>query len=546
MNVLSKFYGKARRHQIDIIKKIDDALKNGYKDIILSAPTGTGKSYIAICLALAYQSSSILTATTDLQEQYLRDFPFIKTIKGRRNFQCIRITNKKVTCDKISGSLCYNKNDGFCKYYPYPDSFSVENNGIDEKIVYNGNKDSLCEYYKQKFEALLASHTVFNYHEYLALLKYTNQIPHRAVMVCDEAHLLENRLVEFYGLNISSKLLMPVGIKFPSSQLYDIDTWLVLLNELRHKYMVLMSELEKKLERASSTQFIHINDELSKVQSNLEKIEFIYNEVDNDPSNYVVNITREDDAIIKAMLLPIEVDKFTEDLFSMSDIRLFMSATIDKDIFSRSLGLKNAMFINIDSPFPIENRKIHFLNKYMLNKNAMRNEKTLAIVAKSIEEIMNKHKDDRGLILVTNYTLALMIRSKLSLSNRRRIIVSNDVRRDELIRVLSNSKDNVMISPSLWDGIDLKDDLCRFIIIAKAPYLDLNDRRIAVKMRKDMSWYTIQSAMRLIQGCGRGVRHDNDYCDIYVLDKNAMLLVRRVENHIPEWFKKACILNGNS
>lgn len=543
MSILSNFYGKPRKHQIDIIKKIDEALKNGYKDIILCAPTGTGKSYIAICLALAYKSSSVLTATTDLQEQYLRDFPFVKTIKGRRNFQCLKITNRKVTCDKISGSLCYNKNDGFCEYYPYPDSFSVENHSLNEKIVYNGNRDVLCEYYKQKFEALLASHTVFNYHEYLALLKYTNQIPHRAVMICDEAHLLESRLVEFYGLNISDRLLMPVGMKFPSAQLYDIDTWVQFLNELRHKYMVLMSELEKKLERASSSQFITLNDELSKIQTNLEKIEFLYNEIESEPSNYVVNIEREYDDVVKATLLPIEVSRFTEDLFSMSDIRLFMSATIDKESFSRSLGSNNPVFINVDSPFPIENRKIYFLNKYILNKSKMREEQTLKRVAGSIDEIMDKHKDERGLILVTNYALALEIRSRLSFKNKKRIIVSNDVKRDELIGVLSNSKDNVIISPSLWDGIDLKDDLCRFIIIAKAPYLDLNDRRVAVKMHKDIDWYTIQSAMRLIQGCGRGVRHDNDYCNIYVLDKNAAQLIRRVDKRIPEWFKKACIFN---
>jgi Rad3-related DNA helicase len=348
-------------------------------------------------------------------------------------------------------------------------------------------------------------------------------------------------LVEFYGLNISNKLLIPVGMKFPTRQLYDIDTWLSFLNELRHKYMVLISEMEKKLEVANRHEFINLNDELSKIQTNFEKIEFIHNEIDNEPENYVVNIERDKDAVVKATLLPIDVDKFTEDLFSMSNIRLFMSATIDHKSFSRALGLKEAFFIDIDSPFPIENRRIKFLNKYSLNKNAMRDEKILRRVSESIDEIMNEHKDDRGLILVTNYTLALAIRSRLSLSNKNRIIISNDVRRDELVKYLASDKNNVIISPSLWDGIDLKDDLCRFIIIAKAPYLDLNDRRIAVKMRKDIDWYTMQSAMRLIQGCGRGVRHDLDYCNIYVLDKNAMQLLRRIEDRIPEWFKKACV-----
>jgi len=41
-----------------------------------------------------------------------------------------------------------------------------------------------------------------------------------------------------------------------------------------------------------------------------------------------------------------------------------------------------------------------------------------------------------------------------------------------------SSKDGVFVSPSCSRGVDLPDDLCRFIIIAKCPFGDLNDKLI--------------------------------------------------------------------
>ncbi|GIU72843.1 MAG: hypothetical protein KatS3mg003_2322 [Candidatus Nitrosocaldaceae archaeon] len=45
--------------------------------------------------------------------------------------------------------------------------------------------------------------------------------------------------------------------------------------------------------------------------------------------------------------------------------------------------------------------------------------------------------------------------------------------------------------------------------------------------------------MRLIQGSGRGVRNDNDYCITYVLDSSARMLVKRRYKYIPKWFRDA-------
>ena len=54
----------------------------------MEAPTGFGKSPVAIAVALTLGTSYICTSTKDLQTQYAKDFPFLKVAKGKNNFIC--------------------------------------------------------------------------------------------------------------------------------------------------------------------------------------------------------------------------------------------------------------------------------------------------------------------------------------------------------------------------------------------------------------------------------------------------------------------------
>ena len=70
-----------RNSQLKVCNEIEECLKSNIKYIFLEAPTGFGKSPIAITLARFLGSSHICTATKDLQNQYSQDFPFIKEAK---------------------------------------------------------------------------------------------------------------------------------------------------------------------------------------------------------------------------------------------------------------------------------------------------------------------------------------------------------------------------------------------------------------------------------------------------------------------------------
>ena len=91
LNLKNNFPFRSHRYnQESVLDRICDAYNSGYKYIILEAPTGFGKSPVAITVALTLGSSYTCTSTKELQTQYCMDFPFLRAAKGKNNFACLR------------------------------------------------------------------------------------------------------------------------------------------------------------------------------------------------------------------------------------------------------------------------------------------------------------------------------------------------------------------------------------------------------------------------------------------------------------------------
>ena len=82
----------------------------------------------------------------------------------------------------------------------------------------------------------------------------------------------------------------------------------------------------------------------------------------------------------------------------------------------------------------------------------------------------------------------------------------------------------VLVSPSMTEGVDLKDDLSRFQVMIKVPYPDLADTRISrrkeleEKMKLRPLSYVYKTAIVIIQAIGRSVRTETDYAVTFTLD----------------------------
>jgi len=76
------------------------------------------------------------------------------------------------------------------------------------------------------------------------------------------------------------------------------------------------------------------------------------------------------------------------------------------------------------------------------------------------------------------------------------------------------------LSPSMTEGVDLKDECSRFQILCKIPFPYLGDRLIRKRMNKWRWWYPMQTTKTILQSTGRSIRHNEDFAITYILDSD--------------------------
>jgi ATP-dependent DNA helicase DinG len=536
-------YKLMRPFQKEVLEKIEKARSTRF--IIFEAPVGFGKSAIAASVCRYLGSAHILTSTKQLQDQYAHDFQF-PMVKGKANFQCYVPTSSgaHLPCSKGRCRVDWKLKD--CPHYL---SFA-EYDGHREKLC---GRDSRCEYlkdgrmcayYEQKWFGFRAPITVYNYSFLLSELRYaTKDVPHRRFLVCDEVHSLEKQLVDFASFRLDKHALEyyhdEVGsgseFKIPNRGSDDPTAWLDVLLDVQdtlERFLALHGEAN-----AAQAKIAICNDFLEELVSFIEDLKV-------NPANWVVNSVKADDygLVEEVVFQPIYVAGYTSSLFSVSDSVLLMSATVfSKESLCRVLGIEEseACFIQIgESTFPVDSRPIYALNTAQLNRASM--EASLDSITRVVDEVMNYHAAERGIIHTTSYMQANYIMQHVSEENRRRLVTTEgSFDRSTLLEIHGANDASVLISPSLYQGVDLKDELSRFQVIVKVPYPDLSEKRTAVKLKRDRAWYDWQTALRLVQTYGRSVRSETDHALTYVLDSNFTRFVALHQNLFPKYFLEA-------
>jgi len=88
---------------------------------------------------------------------------------------------------------------------------------------------------------------------------------------------------------------------------------------------------------------------------------------------------------------------------------------------------------------------------------------------------------------------------------------------DSLITQRYSPEPHILIGPNFVEGIDLPDDQCRFIIIAKLP-IPRTDGLIRCRMQKDPRYIDKIVVKAIVQMMGRGTRSETDWCEIFCPD----------------------------
>jgi ATP-dependent DNA helicase DinG len=291
-----------------------------------------------------------------------------------------------------------------------------------------------------------------------------------------------------------------------------------------------------------------LNEELLvEASQDIDKLELTINSIVSNSRNWIVSeIKKEGHEVLKVELKPLDVSPYCKDVFRKCNKTLMMSATIlDAKTFCKNIGLEHddVKIIRVGSDFPLQNRLIYPLDTAYLNYINLQKDAVKISLTKTIDDLMTRHKDNKGIIHTTSYDQLNFIKENISQTNKRRLLVTDPViERDEVIAEHAKSaKPTVLISPSLHIGLDLKDDLSRFQIITKVPYPSLGDKWIDEKRKINEQWYSWQTALRLVQGYGRSVRSKEDWAITYVLDSAFGLFVNKNKNILPDWFTQAIV-----
>jgi Rad3-related DNA helicase len=555
-----------RDKQQKILEEIEQAIKSGFKYIFLEAPAGFGKSPVAIALARYLGSSHICTATKDLQAQYSRDFPFIREVKGKSNFICI-IKDQMGLDETCNYGPCL-KDDGYdCIYKTKLGDYKVQGEGtkyesvdldhfaqkkyIDKmksqsRIIQSDWKP--CYYYHQKWIALKSSHTIYNYKYFLSDLFYSNSMQKRQLLVLDEAHTLESEVADFKSFTVFNEGItgfLP-KLSIPYENQYDIETWIAFGTELREKLLIFIDKastiLEKNIEQYPFTEK-NLIDAITKEKNLTTVIE----DMGTNKDNWIVtNVEKTaNNQLRKVLVTPIDVSSYFKDILDKGSISLFMSATIlSKDYLCKIVGIKSdqVKFIRVhESNFPLKNRPIYLMNVAWLNAKTMN--QSLPAIANAVNNIMTTHKKEKGIIHTTSYSQLRFIKENINKENAIRLIETGSKfdRNEMLENHYKSSKPTVLISPSLYLGVDLKDNLSRFQIIVKVPYADLTDRKISAMKQRDPNWYTWNTILKLVQAYGRSIRSKEDFANTYILDSSITFLLKQAKEMSPKWFSDAVI-----
>jgi Rad3-related DNA helicase len=521
-----------RNSQIKLINKINWAIGEGYKYIILEAGTGIGKSAIATTLANMYEDSYILTMTKQLQEQYLDDFgDMLVEIKGRGNYKC----NYKGNCD-------------FCI-----------------KAEYNLRKCSDCEYNQAFKKAVEAKNVITNY-DYLYYAGVANPLlDSRELLILDEAHNLERKMLMLssselnreyistkFGIDIFEPLMY--GTKSINELKRNPDYWIELCDDL-------IKECKKRIKKIEGDADKSVQVTLDEFESNPSKYSnFDYIEKQNleqDMKSFasislglsykelIIDLPDKKSILNNAMDISAEFKPYsvlddTQNLLKLGNVCIFLTGTLgSKDKFCEwnNINPDETYYIYEKSPFDVAKRPIYvdFVGRMSGFRRGIPKWKNKRAINK-IKEILDMHKNEKGVIHTSSNEQAFWIIDQLREYN---LMFVGGEDRNRTLKEFAESKENIiLIGASIKDGVDFKGDLCRFQIVFKVPYPQLNEQ---VKYRRDLDpkWFYYQTVMALMQAYGRGIRDSDDYCVMYIIDSSFKQLFDYNRGFFNEYFAEA-------
>lgn len=537
-----------------IVTTLFNWLNDVNADVIISAPTGSGKSIIAlICgavLSKYYNKKGyILCSDLGLLEQYRNDvernFSNWAVLKGQQEYTCFK-NGMEFTA-------------GYCKLKginSYKDIASKLPECLEE-----------CPYIVARNKAIKSDVLVCTYAFWLiqqnvvAPSMETPPFDKRDFVICDEAHklvgIIQDHFSPSFDANDIPKMKMIIEAAAPENEdiiekiemtrtqitnCDDVEVIAKCLNTYVEQVSVVNdavdtisrcvdSENPSKEDRSLIYSAKCITEHYSSFSDYLKVIKGA------GPNVIVKNPSNDDLGNIKFNCINESylMNKYFHDNCKK---KMYMSATIGSPIsYANNHSISSYDYVSIPSTFQFHNSPIFYVPDYRLSYKEK--EESLPKIVEMIIAIVRMYKGKKGIIQTGSYKFSKDLYDRVPTDVRRRLLLYNgSAEKNQSIDFFKNSKDDkILVGPSLIEGLNFNDDHCRFQIIMKVPYPSLADKFISRKKDLNQKWYSDETAVAILQGVGRGIRHETDWCVTFILDGCFTYLAKSSWDMFPDEFK---------
>lgn len=547
-----------RPGQFEFIKEAIQAFDGGAKNVVVEAPTGTGKTPAIIAIAryytrdfsalerdaqrvlmmtpnerdgmlqaqmiLAPQQAHMITSLKMLQDQYLRDDKLVQIMKGKNNYICH-------SANAMTGNSCSDYESmfgGVCR-----------------------NRKRPCTYIAARVLAQLARLTLHNFDSFLNQVSLGGSFLPRAVLSVDEAHGADDHLIKALGFEISADMLRRLDIDITNwSQPDDLNDASAVIEWLNgHDKVLSRRELELGNEvvrlQGLSTGYLDASQE--RLLASYARRKNSIGDLRRRMSRYLLSAEKVPWAAEQQRNGPVTFEPVKSSFFAKTALldygqrRVFMSATIfDKGrrlMSALNLKKEETHYIAVPCIFPVRNRPL--VDTAVADTGQKGYEASKPALFSAIQQILERHKGVRGVIHCNSYAMAKDIAQGV---RSPRLMTHESSTRDDtvnsFIATTATRPDAVLVGVFLREGYDFKDDIARFQIIVRLPY-SWPDKRTKMRDELEKGYYDWLCAIDLVQTVGRGVRNETDSCTTYCLDNRLKKFLKRAGYMIPAWFLDA-------
>lgn len=578
---------KFRPQQLDMALNVERTIQDA-GTLVVEAGTGVGKTFAYLVPAMLSGLKVIVsTGTRHLQDQlYYTDLPVLQNalsvsiksaiLKGRSNYLCKyryqRFEYELSDYPKLAKAYQEIKDwSGLTKSGDVAEVNEVsEQSGIWPHVTSTRDNClgsecpdySKCYVLKARKQAQEADLVVINHHLLGADLVLKEEgfgelLPTVDVFVLDEAHQFADVLPNFFGQGIGSRQLQELIADISKESLQTNFS----KGFSKHYYAVLddieklVTALAKRVREPRSlwpevlsdknvtTAFKSLNSALllledklvsyagdtpglAQCYKRLNHINGILDDFLNSSSKSVqwVEVGRRRFRLGSVPLnAAVPFQRATQE-FHCSWI--YTSATLSArqsfDHFTDQLGLQDAECVMCDSPFDYKNQARLYLPA--LNRQPNEENYTDEVIAHALPLL--RASRGNAFVLFTSHK-ALNRAATLMKNEGFNILVQGDTAKRELLKQFQSTENCVLLgTQSFWEGVDVKGQRLRLVIIDKLPFMSPGDPLVQARSRliqetgenPFMVYQIPQAILNLKQGVGRLIRGENDSGVVAIMD----------------------------